>query len=337
MLKTYRFENNHLIADEISFASSEDICWIDLLNPSKEEDEATEKFLGINIPTRSDLHEIELSNRLYLENGAIYSVASIVANIDAKNPEIHSVSFIIKDNKLVTLRYVDPYPYRNFLINSNHYGIEKNNPNLCIFLGLVEAVTNRIADVLEKTGHHLDDVNKKLFKSKLKSQKKNGKAAKKLPDKNKKSVNLERVLKKIGSEGDLISKTRESLISINRLMSFCSQQEIFKNQKNITNRIETISKDISALADHASFLNNKVNFLLDTTLGLINIEQNSIIKIFSVASVVFLPPTLIASVYGMNFRNMPELEFKFGYEIALLLIFLSALIPLKFFKRKGWI
>jgi len=121
------------------------------------------------------------------------------------------------------------------------------------------------------------------------------------------------------------------------LISFATQQELFKKNKTLSNRIDSIAKDVSALSDHASFLNNKVNFLLDTTLGLISIEQNAIIKIFSVAAVAFLPPTLIASIYGMNFKAMPELNFQYGYFLALLLIFLSALIPLKYFKKKCWI
>ena len=122
-----------------------------------------------------------------------------------------------------------------------------------------------------------------------------------------------------------------------RLAAFVTTAFKAKDRKNLQTRIKTISRDVISLSDHASFLTNKVTFALDAILGLVSIEQNGIIKIFSVAAVVFLPPTLVASIYGMNFQVMPELGFDLGYPMALVLMVISAVAPYLYFKRKGWL
>ena len=152
------------------------------------------------------------------------------------------------------------------------------------------------------------------------------------------SRDYQEILKRIGRKGDLNSKSRESLVSIGRLLSFVTQKlDSRPVDPQVKAQLATIAHDAHALTDHASFLSNKINFLLDATLGMINIEQNAIIKIFSVAAVVFLPPTLIASIYGMNFRLMPELGWHLGYPLALVLMVISAILPWWYFKRRGWL
>jgi magnesium transporter len=148
---------------------------------------------------------------------------------------------------------------------------------------------------------------------------------------------LRALMERIGRNGDLLSKARESLVSLTRLLAFVQQSTQVQMSQDVRGRFRNVSRDATALSDHASFVSNKINFLLDATLGLINIEQNAIIKIFSVAAVVFLPPTLIASIYGMNFHHMPELGWEGGYPWALGLMVVSAVLPYVYFKRRGWL
>lgn len=150
--------------------------------------------------------------------------------------------------------------------------------------------------------------------------------------------NFQRLLKQIGHKESLTSNMRDSLTSLQRLAGFLANVVgQAKNGKDMKARVKTLSRDVVSIADHASFLSQKITFLLDATLGMINIEQNAIIKIVSVAAVVFLPPTLVASIYGMNFDAMPELKWMLGYPWALGLMVLSAVLPFWWFRRKGWL
>jgi magnesium transporter len=197
-------------------------------------------------------------------------------------------------------------------------------------LGLIEAFVDRIADILEKAGIDLDSVSRQIFAVGAKTVARQ--------DEN----DLQTSLKALGRNDDLVSTTRESLLSLSRLLRFfgtmldASDRLDKKVARDIKARLKIIARDIASLNEHAAFESHKINFLLDATLGMINIEQNRIIKLFSVAAVVFLPPTLVASVYGMNFHDMPELGWHFGYPWALLLMALSAVLPYVYFKRKGW-
>jgi magnesium transporter len=193
-------------------------------------------------------------------------------------------------------------------------------------LGLLEAVVDRIADALELVGDEVDAISREVFRNKASSA-------------TKKTRDLRSLIERIGSQGDNLTMIRESLISIIRLVTFHAALEGGnpKPSREGRQRTKLIQRDASSLGDHAAFLSNKVNFLLDATLGLINLEQNQIIKIFSVAAVVFLPPTLVASVYGMNFAHMPELQWLLGYPWAIGLMIVSAILPYLYFKRRGWL
>jgi len=221
---------------------------------------------------------------------------------------------------LITVRYADPLPFRAFAA----YALR--HPSACgdgqaAFIGLLEAIIDRIADVLETVGADLDRLSREVF-SRSAAQT---------------SRDFQKLLTRLGRADDLVSKARESLVSIGRLLAFAIQGLQSGGRKGGGARLKTIGRDVASLSDHASFLNNKVNFLLDATIGMIYIEQNAIIKIFSVAAVVFLPPTLIASIYGMNFAHMPELDWRLGYPLALALMVVSAILPYWYFKRRGWL
>jgi magnesium transporter len=301
----------------------EHCVWVDLLEPTLAEERAVERLLAIDVPSREEMREIETSNRLYEENGTLYMTATVVTKIDTDRPESAAITFILSHNRLITNRYVDPLPFRRFVAYSErHPSAATNAPG--ILAGLLEAIIERTADVLERVGLGLDELSAGVFAPPVKG------AAVRTRD-------LRAVMEKIGRDGDLTSKARESLVTLGRQLTFIQQSQAVQIPKDQQSRFRSMSRDVLALSDHASFLANKSSFMLQATLGLINIEQNNIIKIFSVAAAVFLPPTLIASIYGMNFHFMPELDWPLGYPLALFIMLVSAMLPYIFFRRRGWL
>ncbi|MEZ5590618.1 MAG: magnesium transporter CorA family protein [Gammaproteobacteria bacterium] len=302
--------------------------WLDLYQPTPAEELRVEKALGIDAPSWEEMQEIEVSSRLYTtEAGAIHLTATVLSGTETERPNSSAVTFILIGSKLVTLRYTEPMPFTTFSARVQRNGLGYQRAEY-VLAGLLDAIIDRVADILERIGSDLDLLSLDVFEH---------------PDMQPtKGRDFQRVLRQVGKLGDLTSKARESLVSIGRLLGFLNRpqqgsQQRYKPTKEMRVRIKTLSRDVQSLTDHASFLVNKINFLLDATLGMINIEQNAIIKIFSVAAVAFLPPTLIASIYGMNFHHMPELDWSFGYPLAISLMITSAVIPLIYFKRKRWL
>jgi magnesium transporter len=296
--------------------------WVDLLEPTLAEERSVERLLAIDVPSREEMREIETSSRLYEENGTLYMTATVITKIDTDRPESAAITFILSNNRLITNRYVDPLPFRRFITYSErHPQAATTAPG--ILAGLLEAIIERTADVLERVGQGLDDLSANVFVGDQKGKTR--------------ARDLRGVMERIGRDGDLTSKARESLVTLGRQLTFIQQSTAVQMPKDQLARYRSMSRDVLALADHASFLANKSSFMLQATLGLINIEQNNIIKIFSVAAAVFLPPTLIASIWGMNFEFMPELEWPFGYPLALFAIVISAILPYVFFRRRGWL
>jgi len=250
--------------------------------------------------------------------------ANLIRRGEDDQPQSSPVTFILKDNMLITVRYHYPQAFPIFVRRAMkaHVG-PINGPTLLI--SLLEAVIDRAADHLERVGQTVDDTSKQVFHSPARRR----------------SRRFEELLQRIGEEGDFTSKMRESLVSTGRLCAFLvavmDQTKQTRDMRDTRGRLKTLQRDIISLTDHASFLSGKISFLLDAVLGMIQIEQNDIIKIFSVAAVGFLPPTLVASIYGMNFEVMPELRWGLGYPFAILVMVLSGLIPLIYFKRKGWL
>jgi magnesium transporter len=277
------------------------------------------------VPTREEMKEIEASSRLYEDNGGLYMTITIVTKLDTDLPVNSQITFILARGKLVTNRYVDPLPFQRFIAYA------EKHPSTCtsapaLLAGLVEAIVNRMADVLERVGTDLDQLSDEIFAP----PKRRSSASRRTRD-------SRVVLVRVGQNGDLTSKARESLVSLGRLLAFLQQTSETTSQNDVRGRFRTLTRDVTALSDHATFLASKTTFLLEATLGMLNIEQNNIIKIFSVAAVVFLPPTLIASIYGMNFDFMPELHWRFGYPFAIALMVVSAVLPYLYFKRRGWL
>src|SRR5881392_3625831 len=286
-------------------ALPESAVWIDLIKPTAEEDHAVERLAGIAVPTREDMQEIEISSRLYIENGARYMTATLMCQSDTDMPRTTAVTFILSGHRLVTVRYDDPRP---FMIVGNK--LARNCPanvtGETVLIDLLDAVIDRAADILERIGLEVDRVSHDIFEPDTAAS---GQA-----------LSYKDILKAIGGKGDLTSKVRESLVSIGRLLLFLANEaEGMRWPKDVRLQLQAMQRDVLSLSDHATYLTNKITFLLDAMLGVVTIEQNNIIKIFSIAAVALMPPTLLASIYGMNFRHIPELEWVFGYPYAVAL------------------
>lgn len=304
-----------------------DALWLDVVAPTAEERAQVEAAYGLTLPTPEEVREIEPSDRLYVEGGARFMTATILVHADAPLPQRASMTFILTARGLITLRYVEPRPIATYAQRLLR-GTDSCSGGEDALTGLLEAFIDRIADILEKTAQDLDRVSHTIFTEETKGRRRRP------------QQDLRAVIRDLGRNDDLISTIRESLLSMTRLISFFTatlQGTSEKNLKEVKARLKSARNDILSLGEHAAFESHTINFLLDATLGMINIEQNGIIKIFSVAAVVFLPPTLVASIYGMNFEYMPELQWLAGYPWALGLMAVSAVIPLIYFYRKGWL
>ena len=304
-------------------AALADALWIDLLEPSAEEESSVERYLGIDVPTREEMREIESSNRLYEEDGAVYLTSTIVTKLDTDLPQNAQVTFILKDGKLITNRYTDPLPFRRFASYAERHGASCASGS-AVLAGLIEALINRVADVVERVSADLDAISAQVFTR---------------PSGRRRAAqrDFRAVLERVGQSGELIAKTRESLVSLGRALAFVQQSSAITLGNDVRARYRTLSRDIIALSDHASFLGSNVSFILDATLGMISIDQNNILKIFSVVTVFLLPPSVIGAIYGMNFEHIPWLHEQWGFPMALGLMVASAVIPYVIFKRRGWL
>lgn len=306
--------------NESNLVLLQEAVWIDLISPSQQEEQWVQTYRKLQIPTQEEMREIETSSRLYVEGGAIYMTATMVAQSLSLNPKYDAVTFVLKANQLLTIRYIEPHAFKLFS-NNLLKPLVLRCTAMDLFISLLEATVDRLADVLEFVGHHLDEYSNSIFH---------------YEEANKK-LDYKQVMQNIGIKSNLNTKARESLVTFSRLIAFFRQSADAMLDKDEHLRLDTLHKDLVSLSDYANFISNKINFLLDATLGMVSIEQSAIIKIFSVAAVIFLPPTLIASIYGMNFKFMPELSFKWGYQLAIVMMIFSAWLPYKFFKYKRWL
>jgi magnesium transporter len=296
--------------------------WVDLIFPQPEEIKQIGAALAIEIPSRAEMEEIEVSSRLYQEDGAFFMTADLVASPDTHNVESSAITFILTETCLVTVRYSQPRSFESFSARIQKPGSNYTS-SLEVLIGLLEAIIDRMADILEVHSFEIEHTSQLIFAERRKDSK---------------PIDLNATITDIGIEGNHISIIRESLITFSRMATFLNQAVTATPRAGeIRDLLRVIGRDIASLADHASFMTSKITFMLDATLGMISIQQNNIIKIFSVAAVVFLPPTLIASIYGMNFQFMPELSHELGYPFAICLMVLSAILPYLYFKRKGWL
>jgi magnesium transporter len=298
--------------------------WIDLLNPTSAEDARVEQHLGISIPTKEEMHDLEPSETIYAEDGAHYMTLRVICQSETNVPRLADVTFILTEKALVTVRYDEPGAFNIFLNRVTKPGGCELEP-AGVIEGLIEAIVDRAAEVLRGVGDRIDLRSRQIF------------------DGNSASVEQGRVyqavVRKIGQYEHIISNVRESMVSVERVLLYLSAN--FKRTKKaasgFTPEWRTAIRDVQAIEEHATFLSNKLQFMLNATLGLVSIEQNKIIKLFSVVAVVFMPPTLVASIYGMNFEKMPELKWELGYPMSLGIMVVAAILPYLFFRWKKWL
>jgi len=295
--------------------------WLDLQEPSAEEERAVEAQFAIDVPTREEMREIESSNRLYEERGAIFMTTTIVTRLDTDQPQNDQVTFILKGGRLVTNRYSDPLPFRRYAAYAERHAATCSSGE-SIFAGLVEAMVNRIADAIERAAADLESVSVGTFRH----------MGPRAPRRD-----YRELLERLGQSGELVAKSRESLASLERALAFVQQSAIVQLPTEVRARLRTAARDVTALSDHAAFVGNNLSFVLDATLGMISIEQNDILKIFSVVTVLLLPPSVIGAIYGMNFERIPGAHEPWGFAAALGLMVCSSLLPYWLFRRRRWL
>jgi magnesium transporter len=248
--------------------------------------------------------------------------ATLMCQSDTEAPKTTPVTFILSGHRLITVRYDEPRPFMmvgNKLARVCPPAVNGES----VLMDLLDAVIDRTADILERVGAEVDQISHDIFEPEERADR---------------TRSYNEILRAIGRKGDLASKVRESLVSIGRLLLYLAHEaDSMRWAKEQRAQLRGMQRDVHSLSDHAAYLSNKIQFLLDAMLGVVTIEQNNVIKIFSVAAVALMPPTLIASIYGMNFRHMPELDWFFGYPIAIVMMVLAAALPYYLFKWKKWL
>jgi magnesium transporter len=328
MLTTYTVENGQLAVREGAQeeAALRRAVWIDLLSPSPEEERRVQAALRLEIPTREEMQEIESSSRLYKEDETLFLTANFLYGVENGEYGSTAISFVLNNTSLVTVRYATPRAFSVFSARCQRTPATLLGTPDAVMLHLFEQVVDRLADILERIGADMDRASQTAFRSARTKAKATARDA-----------DLKDTLITLGQVGEVTTRASETLLGLSRILTFVGAEKATTVRKENQAVIKTLVRDVRSLVEHATFLNSKAQFLLDAVLGIINVEQTNIIKTFTVASVALMPPTLIASIYGMNFDIMPELHWPLGYPLALAMMVVSAALPILYFKRKGWL
>ena len=303
----------------------EGATWIDLEEPTREEERMVERCIGLNVPTQMELAEIEPSSRLYDRDGVLFMTISVLRGVTEHSPTTMPLGFVLAAERLVTIRYGTSKPIRAFA-DHVHREPELARDATTVLLRMLDAIIDRLADELEEIGTELERISAHIFQKQVDSRR--------IP-----ADRLTALLTRIGRAQTLLAKIRYSAVSTSRMLAFLMGTGRFQDAPHTDMRLHlgSLMTDVNSLSEHASFQSDNLIFLLDASLGLISIEQNAAMKLFSWAALIFLPPTLIAGVYGMNFKNMPEINSPYGYAFAMMLIVGSAVLPILYLKKRGWI
>lgn len=316
MLMAFTLNRGLLEQVAINAASdlNEDIIWVDAINPGEEERDWLRSAYSQELPTIDELYEIEATSRFYEDEDGLH-ISSYFLNYGDRHSENISAAFVFSGNRLYTLREEELAAFRLFRLRARK-GLVTLTNSKSIMLGLFETKVENLADVVERIAADLEKTSRQVLG-------------------NAEQDDMESVLTDLAEQEDVNGKVRISMMDLQRMLYLLLRSGIMTADQ--AERLRDIIRDSESLIASTSFLFDKIKFLLDTTLGFINVNQNKIIKIFSVASVVLLPPTMIASIYGMNFQMMPELNWQLGYPFALLLMLSSSIAPYFWFKKKKWL
>ncbi len=325
MLRTYGPGCDGSIIDASHQMIPKKASWIDLEEPTREEEALVERCIGVDVPTQADLIEIEPSSRLYQRGDALYMTISTLTGVTEGEPTTTPLAFVLTGDRLVTLRYQSPKPVRAFIEHARREP-ELVADAITALIRLLDAIIDRLADELESLGSAIEEISNHIFDKRIE--------ARRIP-----ADRLTALLTRIGRGQTLLAKIRYSAVSVARMLNFLSSSSRLHGEgmDDARNHLASLTVDVTSLSEHATFQSDNLTFLLDASLGLISIEQNAAMKLFSWAAVVFMPPTLIAGVYGMNFHYFPELDWHYGYYIALAVMLASAVLPYLYFRWRRWI
>jgi magnesium transporter len=327
MIKAFACENGQIqpLSETGSIDPLQQAIWIDLQTATLDEIERVQRATGLTIPSEADVSEIETSSRLANRNGALYLSMPLVRFAE-DGPRGISAGFVLSPERLITVRFASN---RIFDAYAEHMprGSIPHETGAHIFIGLMEAIVDRQADVLEQVRADLDTISHGIFAMGV-----NQEGGRKAED-----ATLRRTLGQIGHIGDLISHVRDTQVGAARIVPYVEAMSAPWLPKDLAPRLATLRQDIASVSDFDTHLNDKLQFMLDATLGFINIAQNNVMKVMAIASVVGIPPVLIAGVYGMNFKNIPEYDWAYGYAWGWGLIILTTIIPLAVFRWRKWI
>jgi magnesium transporter len=297
--------------------------WIDLYRPSAEELRQIEQRYGVRVPDLAALSEIETTSRLRVAGETLYMSAPMIAGSGSQHWESAPMGFILMPDTLITVRYAD---LEIFDAIAAELETARDISAGLVFARLLEETVDRAADHLEHAAELVNAVSQTIFSEEVKAG-----------GLNRQTRTLRQAILKIGRASDRSARVRYMFLSVGRMVGFVIDRCMPKLSAELNDRLVAIQHDISSLDEFETSLSGRVQLLQDAATGLISIEQNDVVKILTVASVVGVPPVLVVGVYGMNFRHMPELAWPWGYPFALLLCLLSAVIPYVWFKWRGWI
>jgi magnesium transporter len=301
-----------------------EVIWLDLLDPTVEEKQFVESRSGLRVPSKEALSEIESSSRLIVDHGVIYLSTPLVARGDSDDYHLSPAGFILAQNVLITVRFADLPTFKAVAEKVN--ADESLRSSAGVFTALMEGLVDRGADILERLAGELNEISKTIFRA-SNGQRRNMARS---------NERLRHALASVGVIGERLSVARDVFLGLDRIVPFVLSLKHDWIMTEFGHRLEAASKDVTSLNAFEEHLANKVQFLLDAVLGFINIAQNDLFKILTIVSVVGIPPTVVAGIYGMNFKFMPELNWEWGYPFGLAMIVLSAIIPLIWFKWRGW-
>lgn len=322
MITVYDTAGKCLARNQATTSISDSTVWIDLLNPTADEEAAIEQATGVDVPTREEMREIEVSNRFYTEGGAHFMTALLMRAVDQDTPVLDNVTFILIGKRLITVRYSTPRSFDIFADKACRGEPSCSNGSQ-VLIGLIELLVQRQADHIERIQDEVEGLASGIFGKKV--------------DSKTQGRRLDVMLRTVGKTGHLNSRALESAVSLHRTLHYFAEAAKANGvDAALHGRIDSAARDVGSLADHLKALSGRIAFLLDATLGMISNEQNQIIKLFSVMAVMLMPPTLVASVYGMNFKHMPELEEPAAYPVVLAMMLLIGGAIAWYTKRQRW-
>jgi magnesium transporter len=300
--------------------------WVDLLGCSPAQVAQFSQLIKQTIPPLRDVRLLEQARQQYVEKGTTYLTAPIIIGSQTETPSNGVVLFVLSPQLLVTVREAESRALSIFATRAldDHALLHDSET---VFVGLLEAIVHRLADLTEITAHELEQVGRIVFSESLQRSKSPGQGN---------PASWRKIMIGLGKAARLNHRLLATLTGLDRLLAFLqSPQEPCVGETSYA-RLRSMQHDIKRLIDHSGAMINEATFLLDAIASAISIEQNNVVKIFSMVAVILMPPTMIASIYGMNFAHMPELNLWWGYPLALLAMLLSAILPWLWFKRSGW-